>query len=203
VRFAEFLAFGGLILSSVVGVVWPMVRGVPAGRVRHDLGLHRGRGVFREVASGVAGYAAVLPIFAVGFLATLALMALWTAITPTEAGGPVSHPVIEMIAEGDVAVRLTMLFLAAGFAPFFEETLFRGALYGDLRRRFGPLASGLLMGTLFAAIHPQGLLTVPALAALALGFALLREWRGSLIAPMIAHAIHNGTLIGLTWFLLG
>ncbi len=200
--FAEFLAFGGLILSSVVGVVWPVVRGVPADRAWCDLGLHRGRGVVREVASGVVGYVAVLPIFALGFLATLALMALWSAIGPTETGGPVSHPVIEMIAGGDLAVRLTMLFLAAGFAPFFEETLFRGALYGDLRRRFGPLASGLLMGTLFAAIHPQGLLTVPALGALALGFALLREWRGSLIAPMVAHAIHNGTLIGLTWFLL-
>ena len=202
VRFADVLAFGGLIVSSAVGVTWPMVRGVPPRDAFSDLGLHRGRGVLREVASGVVGYAAILPIFAVGFVATLVLMALWSAIAPSE-GGPVSHPVIEMIAEGDTAVRLALLFLASGFAPFFEETLFRGALYGDLRRRFGPVASGVLMGTLFAAIHPQGLLTVPALTALAFGFAMLREWRGSLIAPMVAHAIHNGTLVGLTWFLIG
>jgi len=57
----------------------------------------------------------------------------------------------------------------------------------------------VIMGVLFAAIHPQGLATIPALAGLAIGFALIREWRGSLIAPMAAHAMHNGILVGFMW----
>jgi membrane protease YdiL (CAAX protease family) len=32
---------------------------------------------------------------------------------------------------------------------------------------------------------------VPALGSTALVLAALREWRGSIIAPMVAHACHN------------
>ena len=35
--------------------------------------------------------------------------------------------------------------------------------------------------------------------ALAFGFALLREWRDSLIAPMVGHAINNGVIVGFMW----
>jgi membrane protease YdiL (CAAX protease family) len=28
-------------------------------------------------------------------------------------------------------------------------------------------------------------------------FALIREWRGSLIGPIVAHAVHNGFVITL------
>jgi len=33
------------------------------------------------------------------------------------------------------------------------------------------------------------------LMLLGFGFGLLREWRGSLIAPITAHAMHNGALV--------
>jgi len=33
--------------------------------------------------------------------------------------------------------------------------------------------------------------------ALALGFSLLRYWRGSLIACVVAHALHNALVSGL------
>jgi membrane protease YdiL (CAAX protease family) len=92
-----------------------------------------------------------------------------------------------------------VLFLAAAFAPFFEEALFRGALQRGVRRRYGPVVSGLIVAFIFAVIHPQGFLLVPALGALGFGFAMLREWRGSLIAPMVAHAVHNGTLVTFMW----
>jgi membrane protease YdiL (CAAX protease family) len=44
---------------------------------------------------------------------------------------------------------------------------------------------------LFAVIHPQGFLAVPPLMSLALAFTLMREWRGTLLPPMIAHGINN------------
>jgi membrane protease YdiL (CAAX protease family) len=35
------------------------------------------------------------------------------------------------------------------------------------------------------------------LIALGFNFSMMREWRGSLIAPMTAHLLHNGTLLTL------
>jgi membrane protease YdiL (CAAX protease family) len=197
------LAFVGLVVASVLGVLWPVLQGVPVADARRDLGVHAGRGFLREVACGVVGYVAILPVFAAGFATTLLLLSIRSMFDGGDGGGPVSHPIVPLVAEGGLGVRLMVLFLAAGFAPFFEEWMFRGALYGHLRARLGIGASGVLMALLFAAIHPQGLLTVPALGSLAFGFGLLREWRGSLIAPMVAHAVHNGTLVALMWIALG
>ena len=58
-----------------------------------------------------------------------------------------------------------------------------------------PAFSLLLL--VFAAIHPQGLVAIPALAAIAVGLGLMREWRGSLIAPMVMHACSNGIVVTL------
>lgn len=196
------VALVGLVVASLLGVLWPLLRGVPAAEARTDLGFHRGRGILREAACGIVGYVAILPVFAAGFAATLVLITLRSLVGGDGGGGPVSHPIVPLVTEGGTAVRLAILFLAAGFAPFFEEWMFRGALYGHLRTRAGIVLSGTAMALLFAAIHPQGLLTVPALGALAFGFGLLREWRGSLIAPMVAHALHNGTLVALMWIAL-
>ena len=40
------------------------------------------------------------------------------------------------------------------------------------------------------------------LATLAIGFSLAREWRGSLIAPMVMHAINNTTITCLLILML-
>ena len=58
-------------------------------------------------------------------------------------------------------------------------------------------------GFIFAVIHPQGLLAVPALTAMGFGFALLREWRDSLIAPMVAHALNNGMIVAMILAITG
>jgi membrane protease YdiL (CAAX protease family) len=69
-----------------------------------------------------------------------------------------------------------------------------------MRRASSVVLSALIVSLLFAAIHPQGLAAIPALMALAFGFNLAREWRGTLVPSMVAHAINNGLL--LTLFLL-
>ena len=38
------------------------------------------------------------------------------------------------------------------------------------------------------------MVAIPPLAALAITFALMREWRGSIIGPMTAHALNNTTI---------
>jgi len=51
-------------------------------------------------------------------------------------------------------------------------------------------------------LHPQGWVAVPALSAIAMVLAALREWRGSLIAPMAAHACNNFLVLTLALLFL-
>ena len=53
---------------------------------------------------------------------------------------------------------------------------------------------------IFAVIHPQGWAGVPPIMALALTLSALRLTRGSLIAPMTAHALNNGLVTLLLIF---
>jgi membrane protease YdiL (CAAX protease family) len=88
--------------------------------------------------------------------------------------------------------------MATVMAPLLEETMFRGVLYGHLRestarwpRAASVFAGAAIVSVLFAAIHPQGWTGVPVLAALSFSFSLVREWRGSLVAPMVMHCLTN------------
>ncbi len=199
----------GLLLPCLIGVLWPVIRGRGMRDCLRGLGFHRGQGVFREIGCGLVGYISILPIVALGFLLVLVLSGLrqgahWIigqfredATASPEV--PMSHPAVDWIAEGNILTILQVYLLAAVFAPFFEELLFRGAFFRGLRARHRVLAAGLLTGFVFAVIHPQGLLAVPMLMALGFGFGLVREWRDSLIAPMTGHALHNGVLVTLMW----
>jgi membrane protease YdiL (CAAX protease family) len=62
------------------------------------------------------------------------------------------------------------------------------------------VVSALVVSFVFAVIHPQGFVAVPALMSLALGFTILREWRGSLISCMIAHGMNNALVMSLATF---
>ncbi len=55
-------------LTAAVAFGWPAWRaGLAWGEVARTLGWHRGRGVAVEVAWGLAGYVAGLPVVAAGF----------------------------------------------------------------------------------------------------------------------------------------
>lgn len=200
-------------LAVVLPLLWPKARGMGWGEFRAGVGLHRGTGWRREIGAGAVGYLGVLAIASIGVALTVALTIAaeaFASAAPTEGGGggtqatpgPDVHPVVGWIYEGSLWTKLASFALAAGFAPVFEELFFRGALHRHFRGRFRFLPSALFSGLIFAALHPQGAFAIPALAGIGIGFALLREWRDSLIAPMVAHAINNGCLVGMLWWLL-
>ena len=151
-------------------------------------GWHRGRGVFTEIGCGVAGYIAGLPLVAVAFLITFALTRL-TDASP-------SHPIMGGVRGGWKTV-LAIYVLASVWAPLMEETMFRGALFNHLRARWNWIISPLIVGLLFALVHPQGWTTIPALGMIGVVLALIREWRASIIGPMTAHALNNATVTTL------
>lgn len=107
-----------------------------------------------------------------------------------------TQPVLQLFAEGtDVRVQLTIAVAAVLIGPIFEEILFRGFIYRNLRDLVGP---GLAMGIsalLFGLVHLQAPLIVP-LAALGIVLAFLFERSGSLLVPIAVHALWNlGQLI--------
>lgn len=213
-----FGSLGGVVFTFgiygsavVVPLLWPLFRGTKWSDFRRSIGLHRGRGAWREVGAGFLGYAGVIAIASVGVFCTLMLTLLvglysmmtgdpgsgpdGAALGPGAEAGPQTHPIVGWIYAGGWAERLLCLFLAAVFAPVFEEIFFRGALHRYLRGRWRFFGSALLASVVFAALHPQGWVGIPALASMGIGFAVLREWRDSLIAPMVAHALNNGILV--------
>ena len=93
-----------------------------------------------------------------------------------------------LLRSADWKARLEIFILACVVAPVVEETMFRGVLHRHLREATSRLGRGrsiflsaTLVGFVFAVIHPQGWLAVPALMAPAYAFTIAREWRGSLL----------------------
>lgn len=190
----------GLMFLPLFALAIPVLRGGAWRDIRREIGICKGKGILREIAYGFVTYATAIPLLVGGVIMALILAVL--------TGGRLenaSHPIQGAIAHGDAWDRFTLLILAAVVAPFIEEIVFRGVLYRHLRdisRKWGVflsfVVSALFSSAIFAAIHPQGLLFVPILGALAVAFCLAREMRGSLIAPMVAHGINNGLIVGLT-----
>jgi membrane protease YdiL (CAAX protease family) len=99
-----------------------------------------------------------------------------------------------------VDLGLWVLPLAVIAAPVFEEFIFRGLIYGGLRRSFGVWPATLASAAVFAIMHPP--LAVVPVFVLGVCTALVYERTRSLLAPMIAHAVYNAAVIGLpTWLL--
>ena len=209
----RLLVTGLLMLASLSVLLWPVLRGVPWRQMRREVGLVAGPVPLAEPFLGLGCYLATLPLAVLAFVVVLVLMRLLGEMPGMPMGqaqqGP-SHPLLGFVASGDWVIWLQALFLAAVVAPIVEETMFRGVLYRHLReatagggRFLSIVFSALVAGFVFAVIHPQGWLLVPVLTALALGFTLCREWRGTLVGGMTAHGIHNGLITLLAIGMLG
>ncbi|MFV0600987.1 MAG: lysostaphin resistance A-like protein [Brachymonas sp.] len=94
-----------------------------------------------------------------------------------------------------------MVLAVTVLAPLGEEWLFRGLFFRSLRdglARWMPLTLAACIGTalsslLFALVHTgDGQMTQwPALFIMGMLLALTYEWTGSLLAPMLVHALNN------------
>jgi membrane protease YdiL (CAAX protease family) len=98
-----------------------------------------------------------------------------------------------------VKLGLWVVPLAVIAAPIFEEFIFRGLIYGGLRRSFGIWPATLASAAVFAIVHPP--LAVVPVFVLGVCTALVYERTRSLLAPMIVHAVYNACVIGLSTLL--
>lgn len=105
----------------------------------------------------------------------------------------VSGPRVAADAVAPLAVAAVII------GPFFEELVFRGLLYGALRRHLGVLPALITVTALFALAHAAGghIPWVQAVGGIVFVFAL--EKSGSLWAPFTVHALGNMALFCLPY----
>ncbi len=173
-------------LVVLFAACWPLIRGIGIGQYCKTIGIHRGSGFFMEIFTGIAGYLAGLPLVVVGVVITYFL----TKLTDQQTTHPIAFEINQMSP-------LMLFGLAVVFAPLTEELMFRGIFVSHLRSWSGIIFSSILSGLIFAAIHPQGWVAIPVLGTMGANFALIRQWRDSLIPSIAAHALNNGVVVTL------
>jgi ABC-2 type transport system permease protein len=87
--------------------------------------------------------------------------------------------------------------LAVAAAPVFEEFIFRGLIFGGLRRSLGLGGAMLASAAVFAIVHPPT--SVAPVFVLGLTAALVYERTRMLAAPMAVHAIYNAVILAFQW----
>ena len=144
-----------------------------AGGVPRLLGV----GVPRAIGAGLVG-ALVASLAGVPYLIILRRFGLLPPIPP----------------EALAAARSWLIPLAVVAAPIFEEFIFRGLIFGGLRRTFGGWSSALASAGIFAIVHPH--LSVVPVFVMGVVAARVYDRAGMLLAPMLVHAGYNAAV---TW----
>lgn len=164
-------SLAGLLVYLIMRLVYLLLktREVPAmlaGRVPAALALGVGAGL---------GATAI----GIGYLLAIRHFGLFPDAVVAGAGGTFTLP---------------MLFgLAVVAAPLAEEFIFRGLVFGGLRRSLGLAASMAMSAALFAIVHPPA--SMAPVFVLGLGAAWLYERTRSLLAPVLMHAVYNAALL--------
>ena len=141
----------------------------------------------------VIGFAlgAIAPAFLIVVVVNLGavelLRSVWPDISPQQV-------VKAFETSGSVPLRLLMGFAAVIAAPLTEELLFRGLLYGVCKRFTDSWFAALVTSLLFASVHLHVGSFIP-LFALALILVAVYEITGSLLVPIVMHALFNGLML--------
>lgn len=144
----------------------------------------------------IAALARILPLYFIVSIIAAAVVAwakdLLPDLEPQEA-------VKAFKSAQSAPVRAMMGIAAVVVAPLVEETVFRGFIYGVLKRYTDGWFAALCSSLLFAIVHMHLGSLVP-LFVLALGLCAAYERTGSLLVPMWMHALFNG--VSTTFLLL-
>jgi len=184
--------------ALIIVPAWALLRGMKSKDWRQAIGLHSGEGVLKEIGCGFLVYLASIPVYMVGVAITVIVLLIqgMMAASSGEELEPMSNPIFDLISDSNAWIILLVFSLATIWAPIAEELIFRGALFRHMSGRLHWVLAAFFSALLFAYMHSYGPFMVAPLIALGFMFAFMRQWRGSIIAPMTAHFIHNATLIG-------
>ncbi|MFZ0831622.1 MAG: type II CAAX endopeptidase family protein [Mycobacterium sp.] len=145
---------------------------------RTDLRLHWS---WRSVGLGLAfGFG--------GLVISLPAAAIYVAIVGPDANSAVSAVFGGVHASWPVAVIVCLIVVFV--APFCEEVVYRGMLWGALERRWGKWVALVVSTVVFALAHLE-FARLPLLLVVAIPIALARLYSGGLIASVVAHQVTN------------
>lgn len=180
-------------------LLWPRIR-AGKGSLK-AMGWNTGEGVFKEIGCGITGYIACLPLVVVAALISVVLMVVYQLVQERILGKPPAapaSPVFELASgRGGIGIIVVIYLLASVWAPIMEETIFRGALYRHLRGKWAWFPAAAVSALAFGFMHNYPVPMLGTVIALGFGFAMMREWRGSLVACMTGHCLHNGVVLGV------
>jgi membrane protease YdiL (CAAX protease family) len=95
--------------------------------------------------------------------------------------------------DGGFTQKLWLLVLVVVAAPLFEEFLFRGLIFGGLRRTWSAAPAIVASAAVFAIVHPP----TSMIPVFGLGLCTAAAYNRTkmLLSPMVAHAIYNGVVL--------
>lgn len=135
-----------------------------------------------------------------GTILTYLLNALVALVFRPEA--PVEQQVLQDAMAGGRAIVLAVL-VAVVMAPIAEELLFRGLLFQALRRRIGLWPGALLSSAVFTLIHVEIVTSQPFALVGLFSLGVFLAWAfhrtGSLLVPVLGHAVFNASSLGLAF----
>lgn len=195
-----YVALGGQWMVALA-IFFPLVRGVKFGEYRKLVGWTAERGLFREIGAGIFGYLAGLPIVFGALLLSLLLNFLVHFWSGKDAETP-ENPILEIAGRGDTILLVLLFTLATIWAPVVEETVFRGGVFRAMRAHMGFVLAAIASALVFGFMHGYPVQLLGPVIAIGFVFALIREWRGSIVGPMVAHFLNNATILGILFLIL-
>lgn len=176
----QLVSNGAIYALAVLFVLMPLLLRKRSAEIVKLLGLEKGP-TWRAVAWALSA-------FAIYFWVTI-VVSLLVALIPGFNSEQPQH-----VGFDDVTTTAEYIMAFVGLVilpPIFEEILFRGYLFGRLRRYAGFFATTLVTSIAFGLVHGQWNVGVDTFV-LSIFLCFLREYTGSLWAPMLLHALKNG-----------
>ena len=125
-----------IMLAALIGL-WPFVRSMNLHSWAELGFLHPPREFFRQILSGV-----VIGLF---MLVAMVFLLLLLRVRTMD--------LVAVVVLSDFIGLAAKALLAGLIIGTIEETFFRGALFGAIRRSFSPLVTVLITAVLYAAVH--------------------------------------------------
>lgn len=136
------------------------------------------------LVAGIALVPTVLLVYQISLLFTDYLSAFWPEIGPQETVN------LFVNAHGS-AEKVLLIGTAVLVAPVVEETIFRGFMYGVLKRYTDRWFAMMVSSAIFAVVHLHLGSSLP-LFTLAMLFCVVYELTGCLVVTIWMHAMFNG-----------
>lgn len=152
----------------------------------------KNKGTWLDLGIYTANRRAIIP----GILGGLALLLISMAygfFVVNLAGEVPSQGIVEQIGDYRSPAGLISLgFVVVVIAPLSEELVFRGFVYGAVRRKGGFAVAGLISSLAFTIIHLQfHIVLFTQIFILGFVLAWIYERSKNLAAPILAHAVYN------------